>query len=222
MSNGRVLGLVGGTIATAIGLSIALSKKGKRDMTIPWGDSKLWMVPVPDLNLGGVKYPATVSQEWRATAPGVAGHYGIDLMYPRNEGELPEYAGHDGTKRFFAPQGTPVIAARDGVLWSADHSQRGFQIVLDHGKPFATYYQHIEKLSVPLAEQGKTEDGKVYVVRAGDVIGMMGYDPIDPEGLRHLHFAVWYAGFGDSASVNPGGVIGGWGRQSWDLGKGVV
>lgn len=204
----------------ALGVIAALLLLGRRRVTVPWGDPKLWMVPVPDLKVAssGVLYPAVVTQEWRATSPGVAGHYGVDLMYRRRvAGDVPALMGdHNGNALFFAPPGTPIIAARSGVLWSASKSNRGFQVVLDHGKPFATYYQHLDKLDVPLAQAGKvTETGKAFAVQAGDVIGTMGWDPTDPEGLRHLHFAVWYNGAGDSASVDPASVIGSWNRSTW-------
>lgn len=185
---------------------------------VPWGDSKLWRVPVPDMKMSatGVLYPAVISNGWQPPK-----HMGVDLMYARRvAGDQPRYAPGtpDGSQRYFAPPSTPVIAARDGVLWSAGPSARGWQVVLDHGKPFATYYQHLARLDVPLAERGRVSDtGKTYAVRAGDVIGFMGFDPTDPEGLRHLHFAVWYQGAGDSASVDPTDNMRGWSRATWTV-----
>ena len=52
----------------------------------------------------------------------------------------------------------------------------------------------METVRFPLIARGA---GNV-PVKSGDVLGTMGYDPIDPQGLRHLHFEVWYQGDGKS------------------------
>lgn len=191
-----------------------------RDST-PWGDPTLWHWPVPDLLSGqgvAVEYhPAVVSQEFRRPS-----HLGVDVMFKRLQLasglDMGEYkpGTHDGSDVFFAPQHVPVLAARDGVVWSVDTSARGIEVVLDHGKPFATYYQHLATTILPPMFKGKGRDGSVIRVRAGDVIGTMGYDPTDPEGLRHLHFAVWLNGDNDS-SVDPEHSMRSWRRSTWRL-----
>lgn len=198
----------------------ALVVMGAGDNAIP--DPSGWWWPVPDLLAPGdpprpsvVYYPATVSQEFRKPD-----HVGVDIMY-RRDGirDMPQYPrGHDGSVTFFAPPGTPVYAARDGTVWSAGMSPRGISVVLDHGRPFATFYQHLADTVFPMGtHDGRDPTGKVITVKGGDLIGHMGYDPIDPEGLRHLHFAVWKDGAGDSASVDPTRSMRNWKRTAWRL-----
>jgi murein DD-endopeptidase MepM/ murein hydrolase activator NlpD len=155
-----------------------------------WG--KGWAWPVPDLVTELGHLPALVSQEFRRGGP--APHLGVDVMY----------RGADGV--WFAPEGTPVLAARDGVVWSTGQTARGWNVVVDHGAPWATFYQHLA--ARPIVRAGQR-------VKAGEHLGVMGADPTDPQGLRHLHFAVWYRGHGDAASVDPGGEMSSWERSRW-------
>lgn len=187
-------------------LAWALAALGVLVMTadaVEWGDPSLWCWPVPDVLLSGVKYPAEVSQEFR-----VPSHLGVDLMYRRPSGfdvRALKFQGHDGNPHWFEPSDTPVLAARAGAVYSVDASERGIEIVVDHGPPWATYYQHTR---VPLVKKGDA-------VEAGQRIATAGYDPTDPEGLRHLHFACWYKGAGNAASVDPERVMEGWQRKTW-------
>jgi murein DD-endopeptidase MepM/ murein hydrolase activator NlpD len=146
---------------------------------LPWGGGWVW--PVPTTQQGA----AVISQEFRRPA-----HLGVDVMF--------RVGG-----RFVADAGTPVVAARAGRVWSTGHTARGWNVVLDHGAPWATFYQH-------LADEPVVKAGDV--VTAGQRLGFMGVDPTDAAGVRHLHFAVWYKGNGDSASVDPGAAMQGWGR----------
>lgn len=170
--------------------------------TLPWGDG--WHWPIPDLSIGGVTYPATISQEFHPPA-----HYGVDLMYRRRSiSDRAEYpAGQGSTTQFFAPTGVHIMAARDARVWSVDKSARGWEIVLDHGSPWATYYQHMSDTPLGLHANGFPDGNRSVeptLVRAGDVIGTMGSDPTDAGKVRHLHFTPWYNGHGDSAAVDPG------------------
>ena len=149
--------------------------------TIDWGGGWTW--PVPD-RPGS---PALVTNPFKRPA-----HLGVDIMY-REGGQ------------YVAPVGTPVLAARAGVVWSTGKTARGQNVVLDHGAPFATFYQHLETVSISKGQR----------VEAGQQIGTMGADPTDPQGLRHLHFAVWYKGNGDSSSVDPGRAMPAWRRSMW-------
>lgn len=139
-----------------------------------WGEGWTWPVPGD----------AIVSQEFK---PGV--HLGVDIMF------------RDG-EHYYAPQGTAILAAKSGTVWSTGTGARGMNVVLDHGPPFATFYQHLERVDVI----------KGQYVEAGEQIGIMGIDPTDKQRVRHLHFAVWYQGNGDKASVDPGPVIDQWER----------
>lgn len=154
-----------------------------------------WGFPLPAWQ----GYAPTRSQEYKA---GV--HNGVDIMYPRDSlGGPSQFAAGtpNGSRGFFMPDQVVVCAARDGVLWSSDRSPRGLCVVLDHGKEsgFATFYQHMSGLFVPL---GVARGNGQIAVSKGDPIGIVGYDPLDGERLMHLHFEVWYQG-GAAAHVDP-------------------
>lgn len=168
----------GDIILLVIGGYALLNLKGGID----WGGG--WAFPAPDLAEGT---PAQVSQEFRKPT-----HMGVDIMYRQS--------------KWFARQGTPVLAAKAGTVWSTEHTSRGWNVVLDHGAPFATFYQHLEER--PMVKAGDP-------VVAGQQLGIMGADPTDPAHLRHLHFAVWYKGHGDAASVDPARAMLVWRRSVW-------
>jgi murein DD-endopeptidase MepM/ murein hydrolase activator NlpD len=173
-----------------------------------------WVYPIPDWK----GYVATISDGPgdNKRDGGKRGHNGCDLDYrAKSKSDLPQFIARTHQRSsgglFFCPDGIPVLAARDGVLWSAGNSERGWQVVIDHGKPFATYYQHMIRLFVPLASKGVVADaglieiegkpkaplGKVHV-KAGDVIGLVGADPTQGKtGFNHLHFEVWRDGGAD-------------------------
>jgi len=187
---------------------ILLAMLSSRSQTIEWGGG--WWWPVPDLkHADGSIDRAVVSQEFRGG--GAAPHYGVDVMY-RNRTPPPT---------FTAPAGTPILSARDGSLWSVQRTPRGWNVVVDHGPPFATFYQHLAEVEpdVLAGLQGKnviTGSGKrAFPINGGRKIGTMGEDPTDAGHVRHLHFAVWYGGAGDRASVDPTGVMYAWRRSLW-------
>src|SRR5208337_3430428 len=91
-----------------------------------------------------------------------------------------------------------------GTVYSVDTSRRGIEIVIDHGPPWATYYQHVTS---PVVKKGDA-------VKAGQRIATAGYDPTDPEGLRHLHFETWYKG-AEGSSTDPERAMEGWNRTAW-------
>lgn len=187
---------------------ILLGMLSSRSRKIEWGGG--WWWPVPDLRRpDGSVDRAVVSQEFRGG--GADPHYGVDVMY-RNRNPPPT---------FTAPVGTPIIAAREGSLWSVARTERGWAVVIDHGPPFATFYQHLADVSPDILAglQGKnviTGSGKrALPIAAGRTIGTMGEDPTDAGHVRHLHFAVWYGGAGDRASVDPADVMHAWRRSIW-------
>ncbi len=142
-----------------------------------------WVWPVPTSPTLG---PVVISQEWRRPS-----HLGVDLMY------------RDTWGSWQAPEGTKVVAARAGKVWSVGQTARGWNVVLDHGpSPWATFYQHLSKVTVAKGD----------VVTAGQELGLMGADPTDAQHLRHLHFATWWKGWGDAASVDPAAAMGSWRR----------
>ena len=174
--------------------------------SIEWGDPLLWTFPVPDLIVGDVQFPATLSQEYRYPS-----HVGVDVDYRRPTSPLSDVLKSEafndkGTSaKWFTPQDTPVLAARAGKVWEVTPSPRGLQIVIDHGAPWLTYYQHLVSASVKAGD----------VVKAGDRIGTMGADPTDPEGLRHLHFECWYKRYGSANAVDPYNEMAKWRRVQW-------
>lgn len=192
----------------------------KKTRGIAWGHG--WHWPVPDLvTRDGKKYLATISQEFKP-----ATHLGVDIMYRRtsitDRPEFPAAPGANGVRNgspmYFAPPETPILAARDGRVWSVSKGARGWSVVLDHGKPWATFYTHLERVDLEPHKAGKAiASGQPTNVKAGDMLGTMGGDPLESTHLRHLHFAAWYEGQGDDASVDPAGVIQTWGRSSWQI-----
>jgi len=164
-----------------------------------WGDG--WVFPVPDIEGAGDQGIARVTNSFVPDK-----HNGVDIMYLRVVGD-PNAPGSTQAV-YFAPRGTPVLAARAGTVWSVSLSPRGWQVVLDHGAPWATYYQHLAEK--PLLAKGDR-------VAAGQQIGVMGSDPTDPQGLRHLHFEAWYKGSA-SAAVDPGKEVATWPHLTWDAG----
>jgi murein DD-endopeptidase MepM/ murein hydrolase activator NlpD len=144
-----------------------------------------WTWPVPDIEDGD---PAIVSSGW------VAGkHPALDIMYQNPQ------------EGFYALEGTPIRAARGGTVRSVQLTRRGWSVIVDHGKPWSTWYQHLAGVSV--------REGQV--VEAGEQLGTMGIDPMDPQQVRHLHFAIWAGGYGDTHSVDPTAGMATWKRTQW-------
>lgn len=121
-------------------------------------------------------------------------HLGVDLMFGRISSD-PFPIGPNGSKGFVMPDAWMAVAASDGVLWSAGHTPRGFAVVLDHGN-VATFYQHLDALFVPETKapaKGAPKD-KFLAIKAGQPLGVIGADPLDPAGLKHLHLELWSGG----------------------------
>jgi peptidoglycan LD-endopeptidase LytH len=83
-----------------------------------------------------------------------------------------------------APQGTPVLAATDGVVIKLFQSDRGGITLyqLDPSGRYAYYYAHLMSYEASVAE-GKQ-------LRRGDVIAYVGDTGNAGEGKFHLHFAI--------------------------------
>lgn len=179
-----------------------------------------WPMPAWQGSAGGKIYEPLVSDGPGANKRDVdpktgkgRSHNGADIDYKRRIGELPEFKV--GTRQasssglFFCPDGVPILAARDGKIWSVEPSERGLQIVLDHGKPFATYYQHMSRVFFPLGREARGTP-----VKAGQVIGLVGNGSASmtlgdggkasarEAGFSHLHFEIWKNG-GSDRWVDP-------------------
>lgn len=195
---------------------------GKRTISVvEWGTGWVW--PVPTWNApDGAVYPAVVSQELHP------GHAGVDVMYRRrtisDRSEFPPGPAGHATTMFFAPPGTPILAAKDARVWSVSKVATGWQIVLDHGKPWATYYAHLDEVAFPPHAAGfKTGTKEVTNIKAGDQLGTMGWNPntatkngaVDAEQIRHLHFECWYKGGNSGYAQDPAPVMNSWERHTW-------
>src|SRR3990172_805482 len=140
----------------------------------------------------------------------------------------------DGARRhdaqdIFAPRGTPVLAADDGVIlrvgtnalggnviWAADAGQRlagdlahherhrdalggNVRGAADGGLRLAYYYAHLERYAKGLREGQE--------VKRGDVIGYVGTTGNAPPGAPHLHFqllrVVNERRYSNGAPINP-------------------
>lgn len=136
-------------------------------------------------------------------------HLGADLMFRRaSRAELvAEYppGSPDGSPGYFMPAGHVAIAARDALVWSAQPTARGFAVVLSHGAPWATFYQHLERLDLVPTQRGASGQR----VRAGQVLGVIGGNPSQAPHLRHLHFEIWRGGNGTHA-IDPGPYLRRW------------
>ncbi len=103
------------------------------------------------------------------------------------------------------PDDAVVVAASDGVVWSAGQTSRGFAVVIDHGpRKVATFYTHLARLLVTPTSRARAGQR----VRAGEPIGIVGFDPMDGQRLKHLHFEVWLGGPNDA--VDPQALMRTW------------
>jgi hypothetical protein len=145
-----------------------------------------------------------VSNGWK---PGH--HLGVDIMFRRAwPGELVDRyppGSPNGAAWHYMPDDVLALAASDGLVWSAGLTPRGYAVVLDHGKPWATYYTHLAMLLVEPTRAGAAGER----VAAGQPIGIVGADPKDSERLKHLHWELWHGGGRDHA-IDPEPLLTGW------------
>lgn len=88
-----------------------------------------------------------------------------------------------------APNGTPIVAAADGVVKYAQYNSGGYGnlVIIDHGNGVETYYGHCSKLYVSVGQ----------TVSAGDKIAAVG--TTGNSTGNHLHFEIRK----DGNQVNP-------------------
>jgi hypothetical protein len=175
------------------------------------GEAGVWIWPLPIL---ADRWPV-ISDAWgsRRTRPdgSVRPHLGVDIMYERRsqedlENEYPP-GSPNGTRRYFMPDDVPVLATADGVVRLTRWTLRGLSVVIRHAAGWATYY-------TPLAELAVAPDRPVV---AGEPIGTVGHDPLDRQGLRHLHLELWRGGTRRGA-VDPEPYLAAWmhvGLPAW-------
>lgn len=94
---------------------------------------------------------------------------------------------HEGID-IFAPRGTPVVAAVDGVVRSTRPNQLGGTVIWlsDPVRRQSLYYAHLDSLAVTEGE----------VVATGDTIGFVGNTGNARTTRPHLHFGVYRRGRG--------------------------
>lgn len=152
-------------------------------VTTPLPNAGDWVWPLP--KLFGTRRPV-VSSGWGSDR-GDHLHVGADIMYKRArplDGPVLLPLPDHGSRDHELPEGTQVLAAGPGTVVDVATTGKGTHVVIDHGKGFKTFYQHLTGSYV--------EDGdRVY---AGEPIGEAGYSHEDHEMIRHLHFEMWFNG----------------------------
>jgi murein DD-endopeptidase MepM/ murein hydrolase activator NlpD len=97
---------------------------------------------------------------------------------PRNHPVTGVWGFHAGVD-LPAPRGTPVMAARSGVVVETGHdATMGNYVLLDHSGGFTTFYAHLNTVAVSLMDS----------VRSGMIIGTVGNTGITTGS--HLHFEI--------------------------------
>jgi murein DD-endopeptidase MepM/ murein hydrolase activator NlpD len=203
--------LVGGTVVVLAAMrprNIATNVGSGGSSSEDPGTGSLWVWPLPRWN----EYTPAISDGFHSmrTAEGKqVKHLGVDMMYRRSNpsdqsDRYPPRTGH-GSRNYFMPEAVPVLAVRDAKVWSAGMTPRGYSVVLDHGPPWATYYTHLSEMFVQPTKRGQSGQR----VRAGDVIGHVGADPLDGQGLMHLHFELWFRGAREAA-IDPAPLMATW------------
>jgi murein DD-endopeptidase MepM/ murein hydrolase activator NlpD len=135
-------------------------------------------------------------------------HMGVDLMFARiSSDRFP--LGPNASKAFVMPDAWMAVAASDGVLWSAGRTPRGYAVVVDHGN-VATFYQHLDTLFVPEVKAPAKGAPRFTLIpiKAGQPLGVIGGDPLDPNRLKHLHFELWAGG--PTNAVDPAPLMRSW------------
>ncbi|GEO09649.1 M23 family metallopeptidase [Segetibacter aerophilus] len=89
---------------------------------------------------------------------------------------------HEGID-IFAPQGTPLVAAVDGVVTRVQENVLGGKVIFlrPHNKDYTLYYAHLDK---QIAQPGQT-------VSTGDTIGLVGNTGNARTTDPHLHFGIY-------------------------------
>ena len=185
-------------------LAYALSRRGTSARNPPAFIGPLpgrWVWPVPRWS----GRAPVISDGFGSPRPGGIRHGGADVMFARLPADPFKAGTPNGSARHVMPDGLVAVAASDGVVWSAMQTPRGYAVVIDH-KPtkVATFYTHLEKLLVAPTASAKAGER----VRAGQPIGVIGADPLDPAHLKHLHFEIWLGGPNDA--IDPAPLMLGW------------
>lgn len=121
------------------------------------------------------------------------GHYGVDMFYRYLDTDAPMKVGDGGrTKTWWVPQGTPAIAAADGVVSRASMIKTGLRVAVAHADGHETLYIHLKELFVKVGDK----------VTMGQRLGLVGDNPAGYDA-RHLHFEVRKIGAERPAVLDP-------------------
>ncbi|ATA89277.1 peptidase M23 [Capnocytophaga stomatis] len=95
---------------------------------------------------------------------------------------------HNGMD-FTAPQGTPIYASGDGVVFRADDASSGYgkHVRINHGYGYVTLYAHLHEYKVKVGQK----------VKRGDIIGTVGNT--GRSQAPHLHYEI----IKDGEHINP-------------------
>jgi len=111
----------------------------------------------------------------------VGSHNGADIVYRIRSDEAPSNLPST-TKSFEMPTGINVLASAAGTIERAYYGEKnGYQVIVNHGSNYRTFYSHLLSLSVKTGE----------IVKAGQKLGIVGDSPTATD-IRHLHFEIWY------------------------------
>lgn len=112
-------------------------------------------------------------------------HGGIDIDYRALPTDPPFGTPHVRTKGFFMPSGVPFLAIDDGVVTVAGMFSFGGGIQIRHTsgplKGATTFYAHASRVDVVPGQ----------AVKAGQKLGIIGFDPRGGQGFNHLHLELW-------------------------------
>jgi hypothetical protein len=160
-----------------------------------------WVWPVQSWN----ERRPVISDGFLSQRTGYPRHGGVDILFKRLPTDTLKAGTPNGSKLFVMPDDIAVLAASDGVVWSSMPSQHGNAVVITHPlSKTATFYTHLDKVLVKPTARGESKQQ----VRAGEMIGTVGFSPLDPQKLKHLHFELWLGGPMDQ--VDPASIMRGW------------
>lgn len=127
------------------------------------------------------------------------GNLSTDTTWSHTAGTLNEYAFD-----FAMPEGTPVLAIRDGVVSKIHDGETVFggpryvnnanYVILDHGDGVFSVYMHLQRTVFALSDEGKAR------VKQGQIIGYSGRTGYT-NGAYHLHFQLQASGSGFARSI---------------------
>jgi murein DD-endopeptidase MepM/ murein hydrolase activator NlpD len=149
-----------GIVALGIG-GFVLMSVAECDARVFWA-IWYWRYPSPiTMPVAGVR-PESVTSSWGDPRPGGRKHDGADI---------------------FAPVGTPIVSATDGVVTRVGTNGLGGNVVWVAGEGHALYYYAHLKDWAPDLHQGQ-------FVNAGDLLGFVGNTGDARNTPSHLHFAL--------------------------------